>query len=236
MDKIMIFAAGLGTRMGALTKNLPKPLIEVGGKSVLRRLLEQIATYDFKRAVINSHRFREKIEATVNKFREENTGPYYPEIILVNEPILLETGGGLKNASKFLGEEPIFAVNADNIIKADYDIFEYMAGEYRPEADFLLALQEKKDFFGYKGSGDFELTPEGRALRPEGVNSYKYVYSGLCLLDPKIAYNYPKEIFSLKELFFSSEKLYGTFLKNSKSYHLTSADDAESIDSMFKAE
>ncbi len=231
----MIFAAGLGKRMGELTKIKPKPLMDIGGKPLLRRILESAVTYNFKKIVINTHIFSDQIEETVRIFEKENVGPYMPKIITVHEEILLETGGGIKNAINILGEEPIFVMNGDSLTKSGYNIFEYLENKWESgKMDFLLSLIDKSRAVGYKGKGDFELSSNGTINRPLGLSEYRYVYSGLCILNPKAIYDCPKEIFSLKELFFSSQKIYGLVPPGLIYGHLTGPEDLLSVESLYK--
>ena len=59
--KAMIFAAGLGTRLRPLTNDRPKALVEVAGKPMLQRVIENLAEYGFTDITINVHHFGEKI-------------------------------------------------------------------------------------------------------------------------------------------------------------------------------
>ena len=87
----MIFAAGLGTRLQNETTNKPKALVEVGGKTLLRRAIEKITEAGASQIVINVHHFPEK----VIQFIQENQWEI-PVNISDESGLLLETGGGLK--------------------------------------------------------------------------------------------------------------------------------------------
>ena len=54
-NSVMIFAAGFGTRMGALTKDRPKPLIEVGGETLIDRTLSLVEAFGPDKIVVNLH-------------------------------------------------------------------------------------------------------------------------------------------------------------------------------------
>ena len=110
----MIFAAGLGTRLYPLTKNKPKALVEICGKTLLDRCLEKIIKVGCKRIVINAHHFSDLIE----QYLKNNK--YNAEIILSKEEELLDTGGGLKNAKKYFSlKENILIHNVDIISQID---------------------------------------------------------------------------------------------------------------------
>lgn len=59
--RAMIFAAGLGTRLKPITDKMPKALVEVGGKTLLERQIEELKTAGFNEIVINIHHFAQMI-------------------------------------------------------------------------------------------------------------------------------------------------------------------------------
>ena len=84
---ILLFAAGLGTRMAPLTNTRPKPLVEVAGKPLLDHALDQCAEL---KTVVNAHYFAEQIH-------EHLAGK---DVLVSDESNqLLETGGGLKTCT-----------------------------------------------------------------------------------------------------------------------------------------
>jgi NDP-sugar pyrophosphorylase family protein len=110
----MIFAAGLGTRLYPLTKDKPKALVEISGKTLLERCLEKVIKAGCKRIVINAHHFADLIEQYLEKHS------YPVEIYLSKEEELLDTGGGLKNAKKYFSlKENILVHNVDIISQID---------------------------------------------------------------------------------------------------------------------
>ncbi len=111
--KALIFAAGYGTRLRPLTDTVPKPLIEINGKTMLQRTLEMLSAVGADDFLINTHHLHGKIEdflAKNNNFGLRITLSY-------EEGHPLETGGTLKaNEAFFKGDgrnEPFFAVNGD---------------------------------------------------------------------------------------------------------------------------
>jgi len=164
IDTIMLMAAGKGTRMGELSKDTPKCLLQISGKPILYYALELCKNYPFKQIVINTHYFPEKIENALRLFRALN--PDFPKVITIYEEDLLETGGGIKNALHLLGEGPIFKMNTDVIIKSKENLFKQMQSQWNAEKmDFLLLLQPYDQAVGYRGNGDFDLDEEGRVSR-----------------------------------------------------------------------
>ncbi|MDE3080656.1 MAG: NTP transferase domain-containing protein, partial [Paracoccaceae bacterium] len=84
-DALMLFAAGFGTRMGALTATRPKPLVEVAGRPLIDHALDLASGASVGRIVVNTHYLPDQIAAHL-----AGRG-----ILLSHEPQILETGGGL---------------------------------------------------------------------------------------------------------------------------------------------
>ena len=113
--KAMILAAGRGERLRPLTDSIPKPLVEVAGRTLLGRHLEHLARAGFREAVINVSHLAEKIIA-----RFGDGSPAGLKIAWSREAEALETAGGIALARALLGPDPFLLVNAD--IWCDYDL------------------------------------------------------------------------------------------------------------------
>ena len=134
--KAMIFAAGLGTRLRPLTNDRPKALVEVAGKPMLRRVIENLIAYNFTDITINVHHFGEKIIDFVAA-----NDSFGVDIHISDERgMLLDTGGGILKAREWLdGDEPFLVHNAD--ILTDLDLrkfYEYHLG-HGADATLLTA-------------------------------------------------------------------------------------------------
>ena len=104
----MIFAAGLGTRLRPLTNDRPKALVTVGGKTMLERVITHIAESGFDDITINIHHFG----GMIVKFLEEKSNFGLNSHISDERDLLLDTGGGLLKARKFLeGDDEPFLVH-----------------------------------------------------------------------------------------------------------------------------
>ena len=115
--KAIVFAAGLGTRLGHLTHNKPKALVSVAGKPLLGWLLIKLKYYSICDIVINVHHHAEQIVDFINNLKIEGLN-----IKISDETdFLLDTGGGLKKAAKLLdGNEPILVHNVDILSNLDF--------------------------------------------------------------------------------------------------------------------
>jgi NDP-sugar pyrophosphorylase family protein len=106
----MILAAGFGSRLGELTKTTPKPLMKIGGKSILEWVLLRIKAAGVSTAVVNAHHLADQVE----KFLVEAGPRLGMELIFSYEKQILGTGGGVKAAAKLLhGCDSFFVYNAD---------------------------------------------------------------------------------------------------------------------------
>jgi NDP-sugar pyrophosphorylase family protein len=108
----MILAAGRGTRLAALEPDVPKPLVRIGGEPLLARQLRYLAANGVLRVVVNAHH----LSAAIESFAAEYRSPDGPELIVVNEPELLGTAGGVRNALASLGSEPFVVLYCDVLI------------------------------------------------------------------------------------------------------------------------
>ena len=229
IDTIMLFAAGLGNRMRHLTENNPKTLIPILGKPILYYALELCKSYPFKKVVINTHYLHEKIEQSIEEFKANN--PDFPEIIVIYEEELLETGGAVKNAGNILGDKPVFTLNTDIVLQSGHNIFEEMIDKWNPDKmDFLLLMQPYEKAVGYAGHGDFDLDAEGKLHRPDKEENYEYVYAGLQILKPEKVSHHPLKIFSLREYYLNSEKVIAMRSKDVRWYHATRPEDLVNIE------
>lgn len=179
----MIFAAGLGTRMGALTATRPKSLIEVAGQPLLDHALH-IAHAASPRIVVNTHYFADQIAAHLAG----------QPIQLSHEPELLETGGGLRAALPLLNGNPVFTLNSDAVWRGPNPLTT-LATAWRDEMEALLLLLPRAQAIGHTGPGDFTLDAENRLTRAPGL-----VYSGAQIIRTDDLAAIPEAKFSLNRL------------------------------------
>lgn len=157
---VMMFAAGLGTRMGALTRDMPKPLIPVAGAPLIDHALRLARAVDPVRVVANLHYRGDQLAAHLTP----------RGVVLSPEPEILETGGGLKAALPLLGEGPVFTLNPDALWDGPNPLA-LLRSAWQPEhMDALLMCVPLARALGHGGNGDFTADPDGRIQRgPELV-------------------------------------------------------------------
>lgn len=195
MSKIttaMLLAAGLGTRMKPLTDNCPKPLIEVGGRTLVDRVLDKLVAQGVTRAVVNVHYLADMMEAHLAMRKDI-------EIIISDErDQVLETGGGVVKALPLLGKDPFFVINTDVTWATPGDTtFMQMADAWNPdEMDALLLLADMGATLGFRGPGDFFLGPDGQLARRGDRPSAPYVFAGTHITHPDLLRGYEAKPFS----------------------------------------
>ncbi|HEY7799187.1 MAG TPA: nucleotidyltransferase family protein [Hyphomonadaceae bacterium] len=207
----MLLAAGLGTRMKPLTDTKPKPLIEVGGRTLVDRVLDKLVTQGVTRAVVNVHHFADQMTAHLAKRKDI-------EIVISDErALLLETGGGVIKALPLLGDDPFFVVNTDvTWATAGDTTFRRMADAYNPETmDALLLLADMGATLGFRGAGDFYLAHDGQLIRRGDKPTAPYVFAGTHITHGDLLRSYKPEPFSANVYWNAmgrAGRLYGTVM------------------------
>ena len=183
---VMLFAAGFGTRMGALTKDRPKPLIEVSGRPLIDRALDLVDNLGPVRTVANVHYHADQLDAHLG-----------PKGILISreEPEILETGGGLRAALPLLGTDPVFTLNTDAIWSGPNPL-KLLQNAWDPaRMDALLMCVPTAQAIGHDGPGDFTADRAGRITRGPGL-----VYGGAQILKTQGLHAISQPDFSLNLL------------------------------------
>ena len=169
----MILAAGRGERMRPLTDSTPKPLLQVGGKSLIEYSIEALARAGIDSLVINLAWLGDRIRGFLG------TGTRYGLSITYSDegPEALETGGGVYRALPQLGTEPFWLLNGDV-----YCEFDYPLRRLKPGILGHLILVPNPE---HNPTGDFSI--DGDRVRQPGDQTS--TYSGIALLHPDLFAN-----------------------------------------------
>ena len=130
--KALVLAAGRGSRLGNITENLPKPLVEVKNKPVIDYLIRKLIDLNVSEIFINMHYKHELLE----KFILESK--YKTKITLIYEPKLLGTAGTLKSLIDELSTEDFIVMHADNYFQDDLKILKQK--HLATNSDYLITL------------------------------------------------------------------------------------------------
>jgi MurNAc alpha-1-phosphate uridylyltransferase len=199
----MVMAAGLGTRMRPLTERMPKALVEVGGRTLIDRILDRLEAAGVTRTVVNVHAFAEQMEAHLARRRS-------PEILISDERAqLLETGGGLKQARAMLGEAPIWVANSDYVwVGGRDDALGLVARAWDPaRMDACVIVVPKARTGGFDTPGDFFIDDAGRLTHRGAAAEAPLHCFGVEILDPQRVYEVAAEKFSLFQVWMAASKV-----------------------------
>lgn len=189
----MVMAAGKGTRMRPLTATRPKPLIEVGGTTLLDHVLDHLRVAGVGRIVVNVHYLADAVEAHL-KARARDLDVQISD----ERGQLLETGGGLIKAKPMLRDDPFLCVNTDNIwIDGPVDGIRLLASHWDDaRMDALMLVVPLARANNHLGRGDFHMDPWGRLSRRRPGRVAPYVWTGIQMLSQRLLVDPPKDCFS----------------------------------------
>jgi len=192
INAALIFAAGFGTRMGSLTRSTPKPMIHVSGKPLVDFAVDLTLGAGIDRVVANLHYFPEQLETHLAQ---------YPTVATLREnPEILETGGGLKNALSMLGNDPVITLNSDAVWTGRNPLIELIDVWDPAKMDALLMLVPIKKAQEHRGAGDFNLEINGQLSRRGTAPTADYVYSGAQIIKTDLLADISQTSFSLNLL------------------------------------
>jgi len=172
----MIVAAGLGTRLGALTETTPKALVEAGGKPLIGWHLERLAASGLREVVINVSHLAEQIVAALG-----DGARYGVRIAWSCEPEPLETAGGIANARALLGGAPFLLVNGD--VYCEYDFSLLRGFSLKNHLAHLVLIPNPP----HHPKGDFTLEHGVVGNEP----APRYTYSGIAVMSPALVAGVP---------------------------------------------
>lgn len=188
----MILAAGLGTRLRPLTNTIPKPLLPVGGTPLIVWNLLLLKRHGFHQVVINLHHLGPLIEQALG-----DGSKFGLRIIYSREPVILGTGGGIKQAESLFSGEPVLILNGDTLVEMDLEAF---CDFHRTrQAAATLALRHDSDAarWGLVEVGDkghiLRITGQGRA---DSVPVSPRMFAGIHIVHPRLLRQVPKGVAS----------------------------------------
>jgi NDP-sugar pyrophosphorylase family protein len=187
----MVLAAGLGTRLRPLTDNRPKALVEVGGRTLLEITLARLNSFGIREVIINVHHFADMI---VDYLKANKDFGMRIEVSREDD-VLLDTGGGLKEAAYFLensgaAEEPFVLHNVDVISTIDLHrmaqfhsenhALATLAVQDRPTSRYLL-FDEQLQLCGRKSGRDGQAELVRNSSHPKAL-----AFSGIHVISPRL--------------------------------------------------
>ena len=203
---VLLLSAGFGKRLGDLTKNIPKPLVEVAGRTLLDRNLQYLAKSGFKKIFINLHYRADKIRNYVGDGSNWGLNVYFSE-----EPLLLDTGGAVAKIRDKLFGERLLVFNSDIILDSNFLLSELFDFHLSRPSDNLatLVVREDKDVDKYGSLGLSEQNQIVKFLNftiPTSAEFKSVMFTGISILEnllisrmPSISvYSLTKDVFKIE--------------------------------------
>lgn len=194
IDRAVLLAAGLGLRMRPLTVDTPKPLLTLGGRTLLDHALDRMAEAGVDTVVVNAHWHAEQIEAHLA------ARPPPPHTILRHETELLDTGGAVAAALEagLIGPGAFFVANSDSLwLDGTRPVLRRMQAALDDEAWCAILLHRTFQVHGDVGAGDFFLGRDGVPRRRGEQEIAPYIYAGVTLARPALFAAPPGAAFSM---------------------------------------
>ncbi len=220
--KAMIFAAGLGTRLQPYTLDRPKALVAINGIPMLELCIRRLLFFGIRDIVVNVHHHAEQIQ----QFLYDKQ--YFHANILVSaeSDLLLDTGGGLKQAAPLLGKEhPVLLHNVDILSNLNLnrlyqahlqsDALATLATQHRKTSRYLL-FDQHHQLCGWKNDKTGEVRNVRTATHTEAL-----AFSGIQVVSPRIFDYFPEErVFSMIDLYLkvAAEQKISAYLHDDTSW------------------
>jgi N-acetyl-alpha-D-muramate 1-phosphate uridylyltransferase len=183
----MVLAAGLGTRMRPLTDTTAKPLLTLGGRTLLDHALDHLADAGVETVAVNAHWQADAVARHLAGRIEP------PRTIVLREERLLETGGGVLAALSVLGANPFFVVNGDAFwLNGPTSALIRLAEVFDGAVDAVLLVARTSHVHADVGMGDFAIDKWGIPRRRHEREVVPYIYAGLQLIHPRLLAGMPQ--------------------------------------------
>lgn len=197
--KALILAAGFGTRLLPFTKTTPKALFPVAGRPLLHMIILSLQQAGCKAVIINTHHLHKKIDSYLARQH------YAIPVITRFEPVILGTGGAIKNVADFWDNYPFMVINSDILTDIDLKkVYEFHLNHSHPvtlvlhdDPRFNTVSVNKDGFITEFHDSTFLPPPPAsgsNTSRPSEIR--KLTFTGIQVLDPQVLERIPANIFS----------------------------------------
>jgi N-acetyl-alpha-D-muramate 1-phosphate uridylyltransferase len=200
--KAMIFAAGLGKRLGKITENIPKALVDINGKTALRLAVEKCSEHKFNDIIVNVHHFDDMVKAEIGRLNQIG----YRISISDESDKLLETGGGLFKARDFFDNNPFLICNVDIISSLDItDLYKFHL-EKRGLATLAVRNRPGNRFYLVNRSGLLcgwrNRTSREQIITRDSEEDYSEIaFSSIHVVEPEIFKYMHEGIYTMTDLY-----------------------------------
>jgi len=174
----MVLAAGLGTRLRPLTNDRPKALVEVAGRTMLELTLTRLRGFGIREVIVNVHHYADMV---IDYLRARDS--FGMRIEISREEMLLDTGGGLKQAGWFFLEQPEEDFLLHNVdILSNFDLGAMVLAHRERTALATLAVQQRETSRPLLFDEAFRLRGRGQAR--DGLQAL--AFAGIHVISPRL--------------------------------------------------
>jgi MurNAc alpha-1-phosphate uridylyltransferase len=175
--------------MQPLTGHRPKPLLSVGGQSLLDHALDRLSEAGVGTVVVNAHWHGAQVADRVRARSAKD--PKHPRTILQSERELLDTGGAVLEALRsgaLPDDAPFVVVNGDSFwLDGPTPALKRLADGFDDASiDVLLLVARTATVVGHVGCGDFAIDETGHLRRPAENEIVPYMFAGVQVLSPRL--------------------------------------------------
>lgn len=198
--KAMIFAAGFGTRLRPITNTIPKALVMVNGKPLLRIVIDKLIQFGFNEIIVNVHHFADQI---IDYLYQNNNFGISIQISAERDG-LLDTGGGLLKAAWFFNDGKPFLVHNVDVL-TDLNLNDLYTAHCQSDAMATIAVQKRTSNRYLLFSSENKLcgwknmkTGDTIIARSSTKPLKRFAFNGIHVINPEIfQYPMPQKVFSI---------------------------------------
>jgi len=179
IKKAIILGAGFGKRMRPITRKIPKPLVKINGVTLLENSIIFLSSLGVKHIVVNAHHLHKEVVRFIK--RKKFSSKVH---VVVEKRKILNTGGGILNASKKFKKQIFFVLNPDTIWRKEYKKeFRKLEKSYFKNKKPVMLLVSKKKSYDQSFKGDFNLNSKNQILRQK---NNKFIFTGAQIISRSV--------------------------------------------------
>ena len=215
VKKAIILGAGFGKRMRPITKKIPKPLVKINGVTLLENSIKFLNSLGVKHIMVNAHHLHKEIVNFVKRKRFSSKVN-----VVVEKRKILDTGGGILNASKKFKKQIFFVLNPDTLWRRGYkNEFRKLEKVYLKNKKPTMLLVSKSKSYDRSFKGDFNLNSKNEILRQK---NNKFIFTGAQIINRSVFKKRKIKPFSMNKVWddlIKDKELLGV-LSRQKFYHI----------------
>jgi len=216
IKRAIILGAGYGKRLRPITLKIPKPLIKINGVTLLENSIKLLNSLGVKHITVNAHHLHKQIVKFVKmkKFSSKVD-------VVVEKKKILNTGGGILNASKKFKKQPFFVLNPDTPwdLKKYKKEFRKLEKLYFKNKKPTMLLVSKSKSYDRSFKGDFNLNSKNQILRQK---NNKFIFTGAQIINRSVFKKRKIKSFSMNKVWdnlIKEKNLFGV-VSHKKFFHI----------------